>query len=94
MESTNPKPVGPIAVSAGAAVAGERIIALAPADSAPVQRAMRRAAEQGLLIDLTYGRRVRCALFMDSGHVVRLALRPERFLARWSGQGNTVVEER
>lgn len=32
--------------------------------------------------------------FMDSGHVVRLALRPERFLARWSGQGNAAVEER
>ncbi len=88
------KPYGPIAVGFGAAVAAERIVALARADSAPVQRAMRQAADKGLLIDLTFGRQMRSVLFMDSGHVVRLALRPERLLARWAGQTGAPIDDR
>jgi hypothetical protein len=75
---------GPVTVGFGGAVAGERIVAVANPGSAPIQRAVRWAAKEGHLIDLTYGRRIRAVLFMDSGHVVRVAITPETILARWS----------
>lgn len=74
----------PVSVGFGGAVAGDRIVALANPESAPIQRAVRWAREEGRLIDLTYGRRVRAVLFMDSGHVVRVAVSPETLLVRWS----------
>jgi hypothetical protein len=80
---------GPLPVGQGGAVASERIVAVARAESAPVQRAMRRAAKAGLLVDLTFGRRVRAVVFMDSGHLVRVAISPETLQGRWAeiGQG-------
>ena len=78
-------PVGhPVSVGFGGAVAGDRIVALANPASAPIQRAVRRAKEEGRFIDLTFGRRIRTVLFMDSGHVIRAAVSPETLLARWS----------
>ena len=77
------RPCGPVAVGFGGAVAGERVVAVAQADSAPVRRAVRHAAERGPLIDLTYGRQVQAVLFLDSGHVARVAIEPEEFAARW-----------
>lgn len=74
----------PVSVGFGGAVAGDRIIALANPKSAPIQRAMRHAKEEGRLIDLTFGRRIRAVLFMDSGHVVRVAVSLETLLVRWS----------
>jgi regulator of extracellular matrix RemA (YlzA/DUF370 family) len=74
----------PVSVGFGGAVAGDRIVALANPGSAPIQRAARRAREEGRLIDLTYGRRIRTVLFMDSGHVIRTAVSPETLLGRWS----------
>jgi regulator of extracellular matrix RemA (YlzA/DUF370 family) len=78
-------PVGhPVWVGFGGAVAGDRIVALANPGSAPIQRAARRAREEGRLIDLTFGRRIRTVLFMDSGHVIRTSVSPETLLGRWS----------
>lgn len=74
---------GPVEVGFGGAVAGERVVAVGQADSAPVRRALRYAAEHGLLIDLTYGRQAQAVLFMDSGHVARIALSVEEFVERW-----------
>jgi regulator of extracellular matrix RemA (YlzA/DUF370 family) len=74
---------GPVAVGAGGAVAAQRIVAVGQADSAPVRRALRYAAEHGLLIDLTYGRQAQAVLFMDSGHVVRIALSADELVERW-----------
>ncbi|MFQ6058278.1 MAG: extracellular matrix/biofilm biosynthesis regulator RemA family protein [Anaerolineae bacterium] len=74
----------PVSVGFGGAVAGDRIVALANPKSAPIQRAVRRAKEEGRLIDLTFGRRIRAVVFMDSGHVIRVAVSPETLLVRWS----------
>lgn len=76
--------IGPLAVGLGGAVAGDRIVAVARPESAPVQRAMKRAAKAGTLIDLTFGRRVRAVIFMDNGHIVRVAISPETLQARWA----------
>ena len=73
----------PVSVGFGGAVAGDRIIALANPKSSPIQRAMRHAGEEGRLVDLTFGRRIRAVLFMDSGHLVRVAISPETLLIRW-----------
>jgi regulator of extracellular matrix RemA (YlzA/DUF370 family) len=77
----------PVSVGFGGAVAGDRIVALANPESAPIQRAVYQAREEGRLIDLTFGRRIRAVLFMDSGHVIRVAVSPETLLARWSEKG-------
>jgi regulator of extracellular matrix RemA (YlzA/DUF370 family) len=74
----------PVSVGFGGAVAGDRIVALANPNSAPIQRAVRQAREEGRLIDLTFGRRIRAVLFLDSGHVIRVAVSPETLFVRWS----------
>ena len=85
----------PLSVGFGGAVAAQRIVAVGNPQSAPIERAVRWAAEQGKLIDLTYGRRIRAVLFMDSGHVVRVAITPETVLSRWnevrSQRGNEAI---
>ncbi len=74
---------GPVEVGFGGAVAADRIVAVGNPESAPIRRAVRRAREAGRLLDLTCGRRVRAVLFMDSGHVVRVAVQSKTLLARW-----------
>ena len=68
----------------GAAVALTRVIALANPRSAPVQRLVQQAEAAGRLLDLTFGRRTRSVLLLDSGHVVLAALMAETVLARWA----------
>ena len=75
----------PLAVGHGGAIAGHRIIAVAAARSLPIERLVRQAGEEGRLIDLSYGQRVRTVVVMDSGHVVQVALTPETVTARWLG---------
>lgn len=75
----------PLAVGHGGAIAGHRIIAVAPARSLPIERLVRQAAEDGRLIDLSYGQRVRAVVVMDSGHVIQVALTPETITTRWLG---------
>ena len=76
---------GPLAVGHGAALAGWRIVAVAGVRSAPIERLLRQAAEEGRLLDLSFGRRVRSVVVLDSGHVAKLAITPETVLARWRG---------
>jgi regulator of extracellular matrix RemA (YlzA/DUF370 family) len=54
----------------GGMVARERIVAVGRWSSAPMQRAARRARQEGRLIDLTYGHACQWVLFLDSGHLV------------------------
>lgn len=77
------RPGGPLSVGFGGVVALERIVAMARPESAPTQRAVRRADEDDRLIDLSFGRRIRAVLFLDSGHIVKVAQSPETILARW-----------
>lgn len=79
-------PGGPLAVGFGGVVALDRVVAMARPESAPTQRAVRRAEEADRLIDLSFGRRIRAVLFLDSGHVVKVAQSPETILARWKAQ--------
>ena len=54
----------------GSAVNGQKVIAIVHPNSAPIKRAIAQKEEKGLLVDATMGKKVRAAVFMDSGHVV------------------------
>lgn len=68
----------------GAAVALDRVVALANPRSAPVQRLAQQAEAAGRLLDLTFGRRTRAVLLLDSGHVVLASLSADTVLGRWA----------
>ncbi|MBT3322847.1 MAG: DUF370 domain-containing protein [Anaerolineae bacterium] len=57
-------------VGPGGCIHFNRIIAVATWKSEPIRRLARKAREEGLLIDLTYGYACKWVFFMDSGHVV------------------------
>lgn len=56
-------------------VAAERVVAVVRWDSAPIQRAVKKARAESRLIDLTYGHACQWVLFLDSGHLA-LATEP------------------
>lgn len=61
----------------GNVVSANRVIAIISPDSAPVKRIIQDAKEKGALIDATYGRKTRCVIMMDDGHVVLSPNMPE-----------------
>ena len=69
-------------VGFGANVVAQRILAICDPDSAPLKRMVRRAKEEGSIIDVTYGRRVKTVIVLDTGHVVLAALQPETIAGR------------
>ncbi len=69
-------------VGFGANVVAQRILTICDPDSAPLKRMVRRAKEEGSAIDVTYGRRVKTVIVLDSGHIVLAALQPETIAAR------------
>lgn len=69
-------------VGFGANIVAQRILAICDPDSAPLKRMVRRAKEEGSVIDVTYGRRVKTVIVLDSGHIVLAALQPETIAAR------------
>jgi regulator of extracellular matrix RemA (YlzA/DUF370 family) len=66
----------------GGAIAANRIPAVVSPDSAPIRRLIRQAKEKGLAIDMTYGRKTKAAIFLDSGHIALAALQPETIVGR------------
>lgn len=69
-------------VGFGANVATNRVVVICDPDSAPIRRMVRRAKENGTATDVTYGRRMRSVIVMDTGHIVVAALRPETIARR------------
>jgi len=66
----------------GGVVAAARIIAVTNPDSEPIARAVREARARHLSIDLTYGRRTRTVLFLDTGHIVLAGIAMETVMER------------
>ena len=58
-------------------VSEERVVAIVNPDSAPIKRLIQEAKERGMLIDATYGRRMKVVFVTDSGHVVLSAVIPK-----------------
>ena len=59
-----------------------RVIAIASPNSAPTKRAIQEGRNQGLLVDMTNGRRTKAVIITDSGHIILAALTPETIAGR------------
>lgn len=69
-------------IGCGSVVSADRIIAIAPPDSAPVKRIITEARDRGTLIDATYGKKTRAVIVTDSDHVVLSATEAETLAHR------------
>ena len=69
-------------VGFGNIVALNRALAIMSPDSAPIKRMIQEARDKSVLIDLTYGRKTKSVLVLDSGHLVLTALQPETIASR------------
>ena len=63
-------------------IAMNRVIAIASPNSAPTKRAIQERRNNGLLIDMTNGRRTKAVITTDSGHIILAALTPETIVGR------------
>ncbi len=75
-----------INIGYGNMISADRVVAIVAPDSAPVKRMIREAAEGGLLIDASCGRKTRSVLVTDSSHVVLSAIGTESVASRISEQ--------
>ena len=66
----------------GNIVSTERIISIVSSDSAPLKRIVQEAKDEKKAVDVTFGRRTRSIIIMDSGHVILSAVQPETVASR------------
>ena len=64
-------------------IAINRVIAIAAPNSAPTRRLIQEYKSNGLLIDLTNGRRTKAVVITDSKHIILSALAPETIASRY-----------
>ena len=55
----------------------DKVISIIRADAAPINRLIQIARDENLAVDATCGRKTKCILVMESGHIVLSALLPE-----------------
>jgi regulator of extracellular matrix RemA (YlzA/DUF370 family) len=72
----------PVHVGFGGIVAANRILAIIDPNSQPVRRMVRRAKQDGMAIDMTYGRKTRTVIVLDTGHIIMAAVQPETIVGR------------
>ena len=77
----------------GNMVSAERIITIVSSESAPIQRLIQEARDDGRAIDATYGRKTRAVIIMDSGHIILSSLITETLAARINGMGGSDDDE-
>ncbi len=66
----------------GSVVAANRVLAVMAPDSAPIRRMVQEARDANKLIDLTYGRRTKSVIVLDSGHLILAPIHPETMAGR------------
>ena len=71
-----------IHVGFGNFIALNRVVAIVSPNSAPIQRMIREGKRKGLTIDITSGRRTKCAIFTDDGSIYLIAITPEAIAGR------------
>jgi regulator of extracellular matrix RemA (YlzA/DUF370 family) len=72
----------PVHVGFGGVVAANRILAILDPNSQPVRRLVRQAKRDGVAIDMTYGRKTRTVIVLDTGHIITAAIQPETIVGR------------
>jgi len=76
----------------GNIVAMNRVIAIVAPNSAPTKRIMQKGENNGLLIDMTSGRRTKAVIITDSGQIIKAALAPETIAGRLQAiRGSSVL---
>jgi len=70
----------------GSVVAVSRVLAIMAPDSSPIRRMLQDAKSANRLIDLTYGRRTKSVLVLDSGHLILAPIHPETMAGRLGRQ--------
>jgi hypothetical protein len=71
-----------------------RVVAIAAVNSEPIRRVMQEARNQGLLVDMTHGRKTKAVIVLDSKHIILAALAPETIAGRLqSSQGGLARPE-
>lgn len=73
----------------GNLVIAERVVALFNPTSSPMRRLREDAKQAGRLVDATQGRKTRCIIVMDSGHVILSAVQPETIRQRFAQDQNS-----
>ena len=71
-----------IHIGFGNVLAVNRVIAMVSPNSAPTKRMVQQGRDNGVLVDMTNGRRTKAVLIMDSGHIVLAAIAPETIAGR------------
>ena len=69
-------------VGFGNIIAINKVVAIAHPSSAPMKRMVQDGKAEGLVVDLTSGRKTKAVIIMDSGHLVLAALAPETIAGR------------
>ena len=67
---------GLVHIGFGGYLSKRLIVAIAPVEAAPIRRFMREVREQGVVIDMTRGRRTQSVILMMNGTVVLAPLTP------------------
>ncbi|MDY6064781.1 MAG: DUF370 domain-containing protein [Finegoldia sp.] len=60
----------------------DRLVAIVSPESAPLKRLAQQAKENSMAIDVTFGRKTRSLLIMDTGHVILSCLQAETLQMR------------
>ena len=84
----------PVHVGFGGVVAANRILAILDPNSQPVRRMVRRAKKEGMAIDMTYGRKTRTVIIVDTGHIITAAIQPETIVGRLRQPSKVGQDER
>ncbi|MEE8471199.1 MAG: extracellular matrix/biofilm biosynthesis regulator RemA family protein [Dehalococcoidia bacterium] len=63
-----------IHVGFGNILALNKVVAVVGLGSAPIKRLVEHAGGQGMLIDMTNGKKTKAIMIMDSGHIVLTAI--------------------
>ena len=66
-----------INVGYGNIVNMDKVVSIVRTEAAPIKRMIQVAKDSNMAIDATCGRKTKCILVMDSGHVVLSALLPD-----------------
>lgn len=72
----------------GNLVLAGRVVGLFNPASSPMRRLREDAKEQGRLVDATQGRKTRCIVVTDSGHVILSAVQPETIRQRFAQEAH------
>ena len=69
-------------VGFGNVIAINKVVAIAHPNSAPMKRMVQEGKAEGLVVDLTSGRKTKAVIMMESGHIVLAAIAPETIAGR------------